>query len=364
MKVFSLIALCVFLVPFFGVCANASENMYDEIFDVLSPETEKLLESFGITGDVQENFTEVSVEKAFDTVLGIFRGELISPVKYLGVCLALMFISSQLSQLFSVAGSVGSLSKRISLLCVMFSIVSMSAGIFSQCSSSLLTTKDMMLVLIPIFAGVVSFGGDIALAMSFNTVAFSFAETVAIFFNGVFPLLCTVMTAVTSASAINPLIKLDGVGKTLSKAVNVIMAFISGIFVAVLSIRGVIAGAADTVAIRGVRFIIGNSVPVVGSAIGEALNSVVAGISLMKNTVGMVGIAAVIVINLPVIIKVAVWKGALYFISLCADMLDLPEIRSFSENMNGVLSVITGALFFVSFVFIISIAIILTVSKG
>lgn len=348
---------------YFNVTSFAFQDIYSDVFEVLSPETENLLEDFGIGENLHEDFSGISVERAVKGVTDILTGKLISPVKTLGICLALMFLSSMICNFLPSDSSVGGLGKRIALMCIMFGIISTSADIFFSCSSSLLTTKDMMLVLIPVFAGVLSFNGNAALAVSFNTVAFAFSETVAVFFNGFFPLLCAVMTSVSSACAVNPLIKLDGIGKTISKAVNLIMAFVSGIFVAVLSVRGVIAGASDTVAIRGVRFLIGNSVPIVGSAIGEALNSVVAGIGLIKNTVGVFGIAAIIVINLPVVIEVALWKCALYFIGVFSDMLDLPEIRSFSENMNGVLSVITGALFFVSFVFVITIAIILTVSK-
>jgi hypothetical protein len=72
----------------------------------------------------------------------------------------------------------------------------------------------------------------------------------------------------------------------------------------------------------------------------------------------------VIVINLPVLIKVIIWKCALYFIGLASDITGFSEIKAFCENMNGVLAVIIAAICYVSFVFVISIAILLTVSKG
>ena len=143
-----------------------------------------------------------------------------------------------------------------------------------------------------------------------------------------------------------------------------LMAFVAGIFVAVLSVRGVIAGAADSVTIRGFRFLIGNTVPVVGSAMGEALNSVVAGIGLIKSTVGMIGVVGVIVIVLPVLTNIILWKGALFVMGVTADITGNNEIKAFTENLSGVISLITGALCFVSLVFILSIAIILTVSRS
>ncbi len=353
----------VFFMMFF-VSAEASEAYYSDLFDALSPEAEKLLEDFGISEDIYKNYGEISPKKALETVSGMFKGELESPVKTAGISLALIFIASILTGIFPSSDSVSQLGKRVALMCIMFYIVSTTGDVFSRCSSSLALTKDFMLVLIPVFAGIVSFSGNPALALSFNTVAFAFAEAVAVFFETVFPLLGVVLISISCAGAINPVVKLDSVGSTVSKAVNLIMAFVAGIFVAVLSVRGVIAGAADTVTIRGVRFLVGNTLPIVGSAIGEALNSIVAGLGLMKNTVGILGIAAVGVINLPVLIKVTIWKFALYFIGTAAELMGLSEIKSFSNNMNGVLAVIIAAVCYVSFVFIISIAILLTISKG
>lgn len=364
MKHIITVFLSAVLFLMFFVTAEASEEYYSDLFDALSPEAEKLLEDFGISADVYKSYGEISPGKALETVFGIFKGELVTPVKTAGISLALIFIASILTGFFPVSDSVSLLGKRIALMCIMFFLVSTTGDVFSQCSSSLELTKDFMLVLIPVFAGIISFSGNPALALSFNTVAFAFAEIVAVFFETFFPVLCVVLISISCACAVNPVVKLDSVGRTVSKAINLIMAFVAGIFVAVLSVRGVIAGAADTVTIRGVRFLVGNTLPIVGSAIGEALNSIVAGLGLMKNTVGVLGIAAVCVINLPVLIKVVIWKCALYFIGTAADLMGLSEIKNFSDNMNGVLAVIIASVCYVSFVFIISIAILLTVSKG
>lgn len=363
MKYIISIMLSIVFVPLFFVTAYADENYYSELFDRLPSETAELLEDFGISEDLYESYGEISPVKALETVAGIFRGGLREPVKTGCISIALIFIASLITGLSPVS-SVSSGGRHIALLCIAFYIIKSTGDIFSSCCSSLEVTKDFMLALIPVFAGIVSFTGNVSLAFSFNSVVFAFAEAVAVFFETVFPLLCVVLVSVSCACVINPVVKLNNIGTTLSKLVNLLMAFVAGIFVAVISVRGVIAGAADTVTIRGIRFLVGNALPVVGSAIGEALNSIVAGLGLMKNTVGVLGIAAVIVINLPVLIKVIIWKCALYFIGLASDITGFSEIKVFCENMNGVLAVIIAAICYVSFVFVISIAILLTVSKG
>lgn len=364
MKKIILIISVMLLFFSFYIEASASELWYGEIFDALSEDSVKLLEEFGISERLSENFTEISPERALKTVFSMFSEELTLPLKTAGVCISLLFIVSVMTSFLPEASSLCIMGKSIALMCMMFSVISVSGKIFSECASSLLATKDFMLVLIPIFAGIVSFSGNPALALSFNTVAFSFGELVAVLFGNAVPALSGVMISVSCAGAISPVMRFQGIGKIVSKILKLFMAFVAGIFVAVMSVRGVIAGAADTVAIRGVRFLIGNTVPVVGSAIGEALNSIVASFSLIKHTAGMIGIMAVIVINLPPLINVFVWKLSLYVISFCSDIMDCNEIRDFCENMNSVLSVMIGAILFVSFVFIICIAILITVGKG
>ena len=358
--------ICIFIVVVFAFLilplnVNASQEVYDELFDALSPDSQKLLSQFGITPSVAETFSEISPEKAINAVFSLFRDGIKKPLSSAMTVIGILFTVTLVSSFIDTQGTFFMMAKSISVMCIVFSVLNTTSKIFTECSSSLLVTKDFMLVLIPAFAGIVAAAGNPALAISFNTVAFSFAETVALLFESTIPVVLSVLIAVFSAGVINPLLKFQGIGKTLSKALTLFMAFFAGIFVAVLSIRGVIAGAADSVTVRGVRFLIGNTVPVVGSAIGEALNSVIAGIGLIKNTVGVIGIAAVTVINLPCVINVIIWKGALFCISVCADVFENGEVKSFTENMSSILSVIIGAVIFTAFVFIISIAILITV---
>lgn len=348
----------------FSVTGSAESIVQEDIFDALAPDTRELLEQFGISEDIGENFSQISPEKTLNTVFDMFRNSFSDVAASAGVCLALIFVTSFITAFMPENGNLALMGRCISLLVLMFSIVGRTCDIFSQCASALLVTKDFMLVLIPVFAGVVAAGGNAGVALSFNTVAFSFAQLCAVIFNSVIPVVSSVMIAVCASGTLSPVIRFDGIGRTVARIINLFMAFIAGVFVAVLSVRGVIAGAADSVTIRGVRFLIGNVVPVVGSAIGEALNSIVASVGLIKNTVGMVGIAAVLIINLPPLIHVIIWKTALYFLGASSDVAGSPEIKGFCDNMGNVLSVITGAVCFTVFVFVISIAIIITVSRS
>lgn len=363
MKRAAVFLICIFLAFSFTVTADAAE-IYGEIFDFFSDDALELLRDFGINTEGQEDFFGITPEKALSTVAELFTKGFSDIFRAGLTSLTLIIVAALFTGFFPDGGNLFFMGKSVAVMTVMFSVVSFTGEIFSECASALLMTRNFMLTLIPVFTGVVAVSGNPALAVSFNSIVFAFGEGIALLFGNVVPVMSAVLVAVCAAGAINPYMKLQGIGRTLSRAITLLMAFVAGIFVAVLSVRGVIAGAADSVTIRGFRFLIGNTVPVVGSAIGEALNSVVAGIGLIKSTVGMLGIMGITVINLPVLINIIMWKGVLFVMGVSADITGNGEIKGFAENLSGVISVVTGALCFVSLVFILSIAIILTVSRS
>ncbi len=363
MKRTAILIVCVLFFFSFSVSASAHE-MYGEIFDFFSDDALSLLRDFGINTDGQGDFFDITPERALRTVSELFTKGFSDIFRAGLTSLTLIIVASLFTGFFPEGGNLFFMGKSVAVMTVMFSAVSFTGEIFSECASALLMTRNFMLTLIPVFTGVIAVSGNPALAVSFNSVVFAFGEGIALLFGNIVPVMSAMLVAVCSAGAINPYMKLQGIGRTLSRAITMLMAFVAGIFVAVLSVRGVIAGAADSVTIRGFRFLIGNTVPVVGSAIGEALNSVVAGIGLIKSTVGMLGIVGIIIINLPVLVNIILWKGALFVMGVAADITGNNEIKGFTENLSGVISVITGALCFVSLVFILSIAIILTVSRS
>lgn len=80
-------------------------------------------------------------------------------------------------------------------------------------------------------------------------------------------------------------------------------------FVSFLSFKTAVASRADAIGLRSVRFIINSVVPVIGSSISEGLLSIQSYSSLIKTSVGAVGIAAIASIFLPAALFLySVWE--------------------------------------------------------
>lgn len=367
-KTVKIFLMCILFCVCFCFQTNASEISQEEIWyadvwDALDGNTKSLLSDIGISPSGADSLLNISVKNVFSLIVGILKGELTRPLgaafSVLALLLTVSFFTSFLSEgkLKELAGNVGTLS-------TVFLLMGLSSQMIASCVSAIELSKDFMLALIPVLCAVVAFSGNPTLAMSFNTVVFSFAQSISVLYANCIPSFSAVGCAFSASTAINPMMRFSKLSSLVFKTATFIMAFISGIFVAVLSIRGVIAGAADTVTIRGLRFLIGSSVPVVGSAIAEALNSVVAGVGLIRNTIGVLGIVATLLINLPVLLQILVWKMALYILCIFCDVLSEDRISSFLSSLNDVFSLLTAVICFNMFVFVISIAIIFTVKGG
>lgn len=76
------------------------------------------------------------------------------------------------------------------------------------------------------------------------------------------------------------------------------------LFITYISITGVVAGSADAFAIKTTKFVVSGVVPVVGSIISDASETILVGANIIKNSVGIFGIFAVISICLVPIIYI------------------------------------------------------------
>ena len=65
-------------------------------------------------------------------------------------------------------------------------------------------------------------------------------------------------------------------------------------YVGYLTVSGVVAGTADTVAVKAAKFTVSSMVPVVGGILSDAAETVLAGAGILKNAVGVFGMLVIL----------------------------------------------------------------------
>ena len=349
-----------------GAAETATEEdaWFSELWDSVDADTRDLMEQLGVEGVDAQALLDVSPFSVFSLIGRLARGEAISPLQY-GAAAVLTLVVAAFAQTFLPEGSaMRSRCETVGHLCVMFTLLAGAGQAVQESMPAVAATEDFILCLVPVFTGVIGMAGNPSLAVSWGGAVLAFAETVGAFFSKFVPAAGALGAAVCAAANLNAETDFSGAAKLAAKAVTSAMGFAAGIFTAVLAVKDVIAGAADTVGIKGLKFVVGQSVPVVGSAVADALNSVAAGLTLLRNTAGAFAVLALFLIDLVPVLRLILWKLAFRLIAAAAGVLGAKRAAELTEGLNSLLSVILAAVCFNSVVFIIAVALVINVKGG
>ena len=155
--------------------------------------------------------------------------------------------------------------------------------------------------LIPVSTLLFSMGGNVSTAVV-NSSGLTVLVTItnAIIQNAVLPIL-EICLGLSIGGCLS---KQDGILKITSsvkKLFTTVLTATMTVFSIFLIYKTNLSASADSFAARTIRFA-GSFVPVVGSVLGESVRSVMGGVSMIKNSVGFIGIIITVTITLPVVL--------------------------------------------------------------
>ena len=108
-----------------------------------------------------------------------------------------------------------------------------------------------------------------------------------------------------------------------------------------LSVQSILTSRADTLAMRGVKYAVGNMIPMVGGAVSGTLGTVAAGVSLLRGVCGVSGIILVALLLLPALVQLLLLRTTLSLAATTATLLSCDgEARLLSEmaSLHGYLA--------------------------
>ena len=136
------------------------------------------------------------------------------------------------------------------------------------------------------------------------------------------------------------------------------------VFKGIMEVKGLISEEEDDMTTRTVKFSLGAFVPVVGSALGEALNTVRGCLSLLKSTLGGFGVIAIALIALPPIIECVIWLITLGFLNMAAEMFSLSSVSALFKAVQGVLKTLVAVLLSCSMFMIVATTVVTLAGGG
>ena len=131
-------------------------------------------------------------------------------------------------------------------------------------------------------------GGAVAASVRQVTTVF-FSDLLMSLIHSLLLPLVWVFVALSATDAILPSGRLGGIARGLQKGITWLLSGSLVLFTSYLTLSGAFASSADNLTLRMTRSAIGGAIPVVGSIISDAADTILAGAGVLKQSVGVLG---------------------------------------------------------------------------
>lgn len=135
---------------------------------------------------------------------------------------------------------------------------------------------------------------------------------------------------------------LKRISAMLKWLVTSLLTFVLLAFVGYLSVSGVIAGAADAIALKATKFTVSSMVPVVGGILSDAAETVLAGAGILKNTVGVFGTLVILSMCVTPFIQLGVHYLVYKMTAALSAMFSQPRITELINGIGGAFGLVLG----------------------
>ena len=334
-KFFAKISIYVFL--FFGMTVYTYALDLESYMDILKE---------SIPNDVKDNFSNLEMGYGLPDFSDIFSFALneigvqsLHPIKILCTIIFIEILSSiyhSLSNFLKNKG-INNIFETVCSLVIALSILKLSFESLDVTYSFIKKLSDFSLALFPLTSSVCILSGNLTEAtVSTSAIILFVGVCDKIMCLVLIPILKIILALSVCSSVNTARFDVGGVIKLLKNVFSTIIGFVMMLFLSVLSYQSIIAGAADNLGVRTVKFTAGSAIPIVGTSVGEALRTVGGSLSLLKSTIGGVGVSVILLLLLPCILSLLLERISL---SVGAAISRIFGCKRESELLESILSV-------------------------
>ncbi|NLM56685.1 MAG: hypothetical protein GX192_04450 [Clostridiales bacterium] len=331
--------------------------------DVLSELPEGIFDG----GDTSSSLPEkIGLKYVFGKLWGLIKRSLLPAAGSLASLLGMTALAASFGLLADGLNCASVV--RIFTLCATLTVacyvMSTQVGVMNSASLVIGSMTAFSNAIIPILTALLISSGNTLTASVTGAGLLEFTTILANFTQYCFLPLCRACFGLAIISAISGNGHTDGICGIVKKTFTVTAGFAAALFAAVISYQTTLAAAADSVAARSIKYALGSSIPVVGSALGDAIKGTAAGLSLIKSGVGAIGIVVIILIVSPVIINLFLNSAILGICSAAAKILGCDRISTLVAELKNVSGFILAVVALSTVIFIMSLAVFLKINPA
>lgn len=356
------------IIIIFSVVFTAMISTRDAYAAEMSPGAEE------ISAQVDEMLEDYDISYSYGDMSGLSIGEMIStigestearvkaPVKLLGMILVIVVFSSFMKSAGESVFSKNSSANLYNLICVLSAVAVISPALlkaYENASSAIDRGGGFMLVFIPVYAGITVASGGITSAGIYNAVTLAAAEIMVQLSSTLLMPMLSMTAALAITGSVFPNTTLDSLVKLAKKLVTWGMTAAMTLFTGFISLKCTLGSTVDGFAAKTVKFMISGFVPVIGSAVSDAYSTVKGSFGVMRCTAGTAGTIAVVLIMLPPILELLIFRVVMWTGSTAAEMFSAEPLAKLLKSLDNGLAIAMSILVGFSVLFIISTAILM-----
>ncbi|MEG1932262.1 MAG: hypothetical protein RR075_04040, partial [Pygmaiobacter sp.] len=193
-------------------------------------------------------------------------------------------------------------------------------SLLTQLEDAIWECRNFMMAFVPAFSAVLAGAGQAAVGAVFSGFFLTGAAAAAEFVCVLLLPLVKIFMALNIVGGISTELDLSGFSILILHFTKRALSICATVFCALVGLQGLSAGAADNLAKKAGRLLIGSGVPIVGHAVSDALSSVYASLGVIKGAAGIAGICAMIGLFLPILLQCAAYYLLLYLAGATAKL--------------------------------------------
>ena len=354
--------IIIFIVPFIllilicvPVCVSAEDNIdfscheiYEDIDDILRES------DIGVSS---EQISDPDISFLISEMKERLSGMTAAPVKLLAAIITVIILSA------FVKDALHSSDKDIyGMICVLSSVTVIFPALFEvygRALGSVGRTGGFITVFVPVFAGVTAAMGNISAAGIYNILILAMSELmVTVTDNYLMPVISIVTVLAISGSIFSDT-SLEKLTSLLKKIIVWGMTAIMTLFTGFVTMKCTIAGKADSVATKTVKFALSGFVPIVGGAVSDAYSTVRGSFDIIRTSIGTIGTTALMIIMLPPVIEIMIYRLVMWISSAAAELFSVGPVVKLLNALDCGLAIAQSVLVCFSVMFVLCSGILL-----
>lgn len=337
---------------------NLDFDEIEKIVQKLSTDTKNLFASNSfvdkinliISGDYAENS-----QSFFSSVMSIFWEGLKSALPLIASIISISILGGMVANLKPVTNgkSVGNIIHFVTYGIVIIFLGTSLVEIIKITTTTLTTVKGMFDGIFPVLLTLLTaVGGTVSVGIYQPAIALLSNIVISLITYILLPLFIFSMVFSIVGNLSNN-VKLDKFVAFLQGTFKWTIGLCFTIFLGFISIQGVMAGAVDGLSIRTAKYAIKSYVPIVGGYVSDGLSIIMASSMLIKNAVGGVGLFLLLSTVISPVLNLVIFILALKFMAGIIEPIGDKKIANFISDISKSLSMLVSLLVAVSFMYMV-----------